>query len=280
MPERFRAFSFVDQIATLDPGVRVTGRYTIPQGATRFPRSLAAEAVGQLAAWAAMSQVEFRRRPVAGLARETQYLGTVAPGDTLELAVEIQSCDENAIAYGGTASVGGAPVIELRDCLGPMLPMEDFDAPDAVRADFETLRGTGAPADRFRGVPAPEIETNGRADAGTLSAKLRVPVAAPFFADHFPRRPVYPGTLLMDALTNLALRLARQSPALSGVEGLDVARVTDVKIRSFTPPGRTLEIRVEIIAAGAQGATLSVAALAESKGVASAKVDIGARSRP
>src|SRR5512134_1961178 len=189
MAERFRAFSFVDRITRLDPGARVTGRYTIPSAATRFPASLIAEAVGRLAAWAAMSRVAFTRRPVAGLARETRYLGTAAPGDTLDLAVEIQSCDETAIAYGGTASVAGAPVLELRDYLGPMLPMEDFDAPEAVRADFETLCGAGAPAERFRGVPAPDLRVNGGATGEQLRAELHVPAAASFFADHFPRRP-------------------------------------------------------------------------------------------
>lgn len=280
MAGRFSAFSFVDQITALDPGTRVTGRYTIPLAAMRFPASLVAEAIGQLAAWAAMSRFAFTRRPVAGLARETLYLGTAAPGESLELAVDIQSCDETAIAYGGTACVAGVPVIALTDCLGPMLPMEDFDAPEAMRADFETLRGAGAPAGRFRGVAEPDIRMNGGTAGEQLRAELQVPAAAPFFADHFPRRPVYPGTLLMDALGILALRLARETAPLRGATALAVSRVTDVKIRTFTPPGQLLDIRVDLLAATEGGATLGVAARADGKGVATARIDVAPRSRP
>jgi len=278
MADRFSAFSFVDHIASLEPGVGITGRYAIPRAATRFPPSLVAEAVGQLAAWAAMSQIGFARRPVAGLARETRYFGMTTPGDTLDLAVEIQACDENAIAYGGTASIGGSPILRLRDCLGPMLPMEDFDEPEAVRADFEILRGMGAPADRFRGVPPPEIKVNGPAAPETLVAELRVPPAAPFFADHFPRRPVYPGTLLLDALSTLVLQLARDTLSLR-YHDVAVSRVTDVKIRSFTPPGQILEIRAELIGTGDQEATFSVAARAGGKSVATAKITVAPGTR-
>jgi 3-hydroxymyristoyl/3-hydroxydecanoyl-(acyl carrier protein) dehydratase len=277
MAERFSAFSFVDRITKLEPAVRVEGCYTIPTGATRFPASLMAEAVGQLAAWAAMSRLDFTRRPVAGLAAETLYHGAAAPGQTLDLEADIQSCDAEAIAYGGKARVGGACVLELRHCVGPMLPMEEFDAPEAGRADFETLRGPGAPANRFRGVDAPEIRVIEHVAGERLRAELRVPASAPFFADHFPRRPVFPGTLLLDSQADLALRLAREAAPLRAAPNLAPSRVTDVKIRSFTPPGQTLEIRVELMSATADGATLSVAARAEGKAVATARIEIAPR---
>ena len=50
--ERPGAFSFVDRI-THRAGGRIEGEYTVPAAATRFPASLMAEAVGQLAAWSA-----------------------------------------------------------------------------------------------------------------------------------------------------------------------------------------------------------------------------------
>jgi len=63
MNEHFRAFSFVDQITLVHEGSRVQGRYFIPSGLKDFPSALAAEAVGQLAAWAAMEATDFERRP-------------------------------------------------------------------------------------------------------------------------------------------------------------------------------------------------------------------------
>ena len=107
MAEHFAAFSFVDRITLFDPGRRAEGSYAIPRGIAAFPSCLVAEAVGQLAAWVAMAQVGFRGRPVAALANETRFRADVAPGSTLALAVDIESCDEHAVAYSGRASVGG-----------------------------------------------------------------------------------------------------------------------------------------------------------------------------
>lgn len=278
MAERFSAFSFVDRILRVEPGVRAAGRYTIPPAVAHFPMSLVAEAVGQLAAWTSMSQLAFRRRPVAGLAGEAVFVADVAPGQTLDLEVELERCDEDAVAYGGTASVAGVAVLQLRNCLGPMLPMEEFDAPEAVRADFATLCSAGAPPGRFGGVAAREVKVVERAPGERLRAELHVPASAPFFGDHFPRRPVFPGTLLLDTQIDLALALAREAaPLRAAAERLAPARVTDVKIRTFTPPGQLLELRIELQSATDEGATVSVAARGNGKPVSTGKVGIAPR---
>ena len=74
-----------------------------------------------------------------------------------------------------------------------MLPVEDFDAPEALRERFELLRGGGAapgplPRRRADAASTSRIDDAGRA----MRATLHVPATAPFFADHFPRRPVFP----------------------------------------------------------------------------------------
>ena len=273
MDGRFRAFSFVDRITLLDPGHRIEGLYTVPATASRFPAALMAEAVGQLAAWSAMSTVGFTHRPVAGLAGETRYHGAAAPGQTLRLTADIERCDDEAIAYGGTASIDGHCVLELIHCVGPMLPMEEFDAPEAVRADFETLIGSGAPSGRFAGVEAPQLETTEHCAGERLRAVLHVPQAAPCFDDHFPRRPVYPGTLLMDNLSTLALQLAGDLPALHGSR-LAVARVRDVKIRTFTAPGQALELEAHMQSSSADGAQMKLAARADGRTIATARIDV------
>src|SRR6266704_7069921 len=112
MDEHFAAFSFVDRITALDPGKSARGVFAIAGGLREFPRALVAEAVGQLAAWVAMSRIDFRGRPVAALATETRFHRDVRPGETLELGVEIESCDDDAVAYSGWADVGGARAIE------------------------------------------------------------------------------------------------------------------------------------------------------------------------
>jgi 3-hydroxymyristoyl/3-hydroxydecanoyl-(acyl carrier protein) dehydratase len=272
MAERFSAFSFVDRIAQLERGLRAAGQYAIPGHLPRFPTCLVAEAIGQLAAWVAMSKLGFRRRPVAGLAAETLFFGGAAPGQVLELAVEIETCDEDAVGYGGTAHIGGEPVLELRHCVGPMLPMEEFDAPEAVSGDFEVLCGPGAPAGRIRSLPQLEVTIDKHVPGKTVAATLHVPAAAPFFGDHFPRRPVFPGTLLLDRQIELALDLAREA---SGPDRVTApSRVTDVKMRSFIAPGQAVGIRIELEPRGEAGFNASLAARIDGKTVATGRAEI------
>lgn len=276
MAERFSAFSFVDRIAAVEPGVRASGRYAIPGHLPRFPACLVAEAIGQLAAWASMAKLGFRRRPVAGLAGETVFRGGVAPGDELELAVEIETCDEDAVAYGGAARVGGRTVLELRHCVGPMLPMEEFDAPEAVAGDFEVLCGPGAPAARLQVLPGCEVAVTERIPGRAATATLCVPASAPFFRDHFPRRPVFPGTLLLDRLLELALDVGRE--AAPGA-ALAPARVSDVKMRAFIAPGQAVELKVEL-APQDGGFDARLVARVDGKTVATGRAAIEAGARP
>ena len=102
--------------------------------------------------------------------------------------------------------------------------------------------------------------------------------AAPYFGDHFPRRPVFPGTLLMDALASLAVQLAQQSAALAAAGELACRKVTQVKIRSFTAPGALLQLEVVLQDADAQRARLKVAARSEDKTIATARIEVTPRS--
>jgi 3-hydroxymyristoyl/3-hydroxydecanoyl-(acyl carrier protein) dehydratase len=273
----FAAFSFVDRITELDAARRAVGRYDIPATVAAFPSCLVAEAVGQLAAWVAMAHIGFRGRPVAALAHETRFRADVAPGDTLSLAVDIESCDEHAVAYSGSARVGGSTVIELIDCLGPMLPVEEFDSPEALAGRFELIRGSGAKPGAFHGVvPLRLVRTGGEAGR-SATATLHVPEAAPFFGDHFPRRPVFPATLLLDAQIGLAMSVAREATHWGAGKMPVPARMTHVKVRSFTPPGAALDVDAEL-APTADGATIRLSARMDGKVAATARLDVVAQA--
>ena len=277
MGERFSAFTFVDRITDVAPGKRVRGTFHVPAGIREFPAALVAEAVGQLAAWASMAHLGFRRRPVAGLARDTRFLGAVRPGDTLDLEAELESCTDDDVAYAGRAAVGGRPVIALEQCVGPMLPAEEFDSPDALRRDYEVLCGTGAPSDRFSGLPEFDVARVESIPGVSVKAVLRVPESAAFFNDHFPRRPVFPATLLLDNQIRLAVQLAREAMGPSGGADLAVSRVLDVKVRMFIPPGQLLGIGAERIAGTSGPYTARLSARANDRPVATARVEIGAQ---
>jgi 3-hydroxymyristoyl/3-hydroxydecanoyl-(acyl carrier protein) dehydratase len=276
MTAHFAAFSFVDRISELLEGTRARGFFWVPQGIPFFPSCLVAEAVGQLAAWVAMSKVDFRGRPVAALATETRFLGAVLPGDVLQLEVEIEDCDDDMVAYGGTAFVDGRQVITLEHCLGPMLPVEDFDAPDALRERLLLLRGQGAPRGRFQGVDLPETVLMEQASGRSLRATLNVPRRATFFADHFPRNPVFPATLLLDTQIRVAAELVEKRCGPQFASPV-VARMTHVKMRAFIAPGEEVELEATLASQDAQAARVMLSAQVAGKVVATARVEFAAR---
>jgi 3-hydroxymyristoyl/3-hydroxydecanoyl-(acyl carrier protein) dehydratase len=278
MSDHFAAFSFVDRIVDYDAGRRARGRYAVPTDIAAFPSCLVAEAVGQLAAWVAMAHLGFRGRPVAALANETRFRSDVAPGSTLELAVDIDSCDEHAVAYAGRARVGGTDVIELVDCLGPMLPVDQFDAPEELAARFDLLRGEGAPPGRFKGVIAPRVVRTAGVAGVSASATLFVPESAPFFGDHFPRRPVFPATLLLDAQIGLAMAVAAEATRWPARTAPAPARMTHVKMRSFIPPGAKLGIEAELDPSGGESAVFRLAARMDGKTAATARLEVVAKA--
>ena len=271
MGDRFAAFSFVDRICEFSPGARARGMFAIPRDLASFPSCLVAEAVGQLATWVAMEHIDFRGRPVAALAMETRFLREARPGETLDLAVEIESTDDEAVAYHGWADVDGMRALELIDCLGPMLPTEEFDAPAALRERLGLLRTDGAPAGRFHGIDRFRVEPAALVPGKSAAATLCVPESAPFFRDHFPRRPVFPATLLLNEMIGLAVTAAGAAGTGST---LVPARMTNVKVRSFTPPGQMLELSAELAGPGGGVIVASLNARAEGRMVATARVDL------
>lgn len=274
----FAAFSFVDRITEFVPGTRARGCFAIPATLPAFPACLVAEATGQLAAWAAMAHIAFRGRPVAALANETRFLAEAAPGQTLELAVDIEHCDDEAVAYRGQAHAGGVALLELVDCLGPMLPVAQFDSPEALAARLDLLRTTGAPPGRFHGVVAPRVVAGECVPGQSLTATLHVPKAAPFFADHFPRRPVYPATLLLDHEIRLALDLAATAAHWPAGARPRATRLTHVKMREFMPPGSVLEVKGELAPQSAGTAIVRLSTRMDGKQVATARLEIVARA--
>jgi 3-hydroxymyristoyl/3-hydroxydecanoyl-(acyl carrier protein) dehydratase len=268
----FAAYSFVDRIVEFAPGKRARGTFAIPARIDAFPAALVAEAVGQLAAWTAMDAIDFRGRPVAALATETRLRGMAKPGETLDLSVDILDCDDEAVAYNGHATVDGRRIVELVDCLGPMLPVADFDAPQALRERLAVLRDGGAPAGRFAGIGDLPVRVTHCEPGVELRATLDVPASAPFFADHFPRRPVFPATLLLDLKMRLALDLARGSPALGAAPR--AIRITHVKMRSFIAPAQRVDIAVALGAPENGVAKAMLNAKTDDRLVASARLEL------
>jgi len=258
MDHHFRAFSFVDRITAIEGGRRIRGHYAIPAGIDSFSPSLVGEAIGQIAAWAAMAAVDFTHRPVAGIVGGIDLTSTVRPGQRLELSADLDGVDTSAIAYSGTAQVEGSPVLRLERCVGPMVPVEEFDDPQALRERFALLSAAGAAPGAFGGM-CPLIAHRGGGEPGrSVRATLELPATASFFSDHFPRRPVFPGSLLVDQNLQLVAALAAEIPPPDNGGRWVARRLTGLKLRSFIPPGETLEFEARLVERSAGSATVKV----------------------
>jgi 3-hydroxymyristoyl/3-hydroxydecanoyl-(acyl carrier protein) dehydratase len=157
-----------------------------------------------------------------------------------------------------------------------MLPAEEFDSPAELAARFDLIRGEGAAVGAFHGVEAPRVTRGGGVPGVSASAVLHVPESAPFFADHFPRRPVYPATLLLDAQIGLAMAVANEATHWRGGARPAPARMTHMKMRSFIPPGSAVAIDAELAPGGDASASIRLTARIDGKTAASARLEVAA----
>ena len=112
---------------------------------------------------------------------------------------------------------------------------------------------------------------------GKLSrAVLSVPRKAPFFADHFPRNPVFPATLLLDAQIRAAAELVEKSCGPEFAHPV-ASRMTHVKMRAFITPGQEVELGATLSSQDAATARVMLSAHVAGKSVATARVEFTQR---
>jgi 3-hydroxymyristoyl/3-hydroxydecanoyl-(acyl carrier protein) dehydratase len=268
-------FLFVDSIDQIKSGKSARGRFKIPAGAL-IPPNLLAEGVGQLAGWIAMEHCDFLARPVAGIVGQCVIETQPPSGDEVELEVEAGTCDSDAIEYRGSAMIEGHTIVRLSECVGPMLPMEEFDDPLRVAKRFELLRcgrqQTELTAELLASTALePKLV---RVDQGAR-AVLEVPESSAIYAEHFPRKPVLPGTLLLDAQMRLGLSLvARGAGPKAGANGPRMVSIRNLKIRSFLSPGTTVELGARLMPGRGLQQIIALSATLQGKSVAAASMEI------
>lgn len=80
-------------------------------------------------------------------------------------------------------------------------------------------------------------------EPGKAARAIRnVPATLAIFDTHFPRKPVLPGVLILDSLTELAAALLREQ----GGETWRIAGLSRVRFRHFVQPGDQMELTVEL----------------------------------
>jgi len=101
-------------------------------------------------------------------------------------------------------------------------------------------------------------------------AVKNVALSEDFFDDHFPRRPIMPGVLMIEGMAQLAGLLLEAS--LSERYGLDAKALLTLlertKFRNPVRPGDTLTYRTEVLSLNHSGGKASASAIREGRIVA------------
>jgi 3-hydroxyacyl-[acyl-carrier-protein] dehydratase len=116
-------FLFVDRVTSLEPGARAAGTWTLSgeewffpghfPGRPTLPGVLMCEAIAQLGAIAVLTEQRFAGKlPLFGGLDGARFRRQAQPGDTLELAVELDRMSSRAGKGHGSAKVRGETACE------------------------------------------------------------------------------------------------------------------------------------------------------------------------
>jgi 3-hydroxymyristoyl/3-hydroxydecanoyl-(acyl carrier protein) dehydratase len=263
-------FLFVDRILKLLPGGSVRGiKHITPddvylcsndKGRPYFIPSLIGETLGQLAAWNVMVSNDFTLRPVAGVVARARLHRPAYIGETLLLDAVIETLDDQAVQYYGVAHVGKEVIFTIDGAIGPLLPMATFIEEQEVRRQFAEINRPGEwlPDEITEGktklplltklvMPTPPSMFFDRilsSEPGlSLSAEKHISRTAPYFADHFPNKPVLPLTVLLECKRNLAYEFVAQA---SFTPSYQISEIRKIKMNDFVYPGDIVVCHVKI----------------------------------
>lgn len=116
-------FLFIDEVVSLEPGLRATGRWHLTgdewffaghfPGRPTLPGVLMCEAIAQVGAIALLTDSRFAGKlPLFGGLDSARFRRQVVPGDTLELSVELGRMSARAGKGTGKALLDGAVACE------------------------------------------------------------------------------------------------------------------------------------------------------------------------
>ncbi len=260
-------FLFVDRILTMQPGKYAVALKHVSTSDTYIFKNhenqialyscIIGEALGQLCSWNVIQATDYKLRLIGGVVGEVILHDDPLLGDTviLENTIEVLDLENNVCHFHGTARVGDKLILELKDGLGPIMPVADFGSVDNVIKEYEQLYRPG----EIPRIPAGRaISKNVHIDTAFLEydriiewnkgesviAQKNIATTAPYFHDHFPRRPILPVTLMIQS--NLLLAHEFLTELLEPNQKLKPVIVRRVKMNDFVPPGTIIMTTLQL----------------------------------
>jgi 3-hydroxymyristoyl/3-hydroxydecanoyl-(acyl carrier protein) dehydratase len=261
-------FLFVDQLLSFELGQGACGikhvtaydTYLTPSaiGKPALLSCIVGEALGQLCTWYVIKATDAKFRSVAGIVAEVKMFGQAYLGDTIELNVQVEQLDEQAVNWHGEAKVRGQTILIVKNSVGPCLPMADFNDPEEVRRQLKMIdrpdnlpvhiEGQAVIPDHVNYYPELTCFDNILSwDKGKkIVAQKNISIIAPYFVDHFPRKPVLPITILLQTKLQLAQQFLIDLLGSEAAKHFYPSRVSNIKMKDFVLPGQTLETTLTV----------------------------------
>ncbi len=283
---RIMPFLLVDRLLEVVPGRRALGLKNVAMsepglveltpGCPVLPQAYTAESIAHCISWLVIASRDFRAKPIAVTTQEMRFDGWARPGDSIRLEATIHTMKDDSALCGGRALVDGRVVAAMDNGICAYVPLEALEDEALVRARYKFLLGADAEPEAVwaaRGLeerwpllagaiwPYPWVDRVVAFEAGKRLVALKaVTRSEAMLADHFPKRPVLPGTVMAEALGQAGLCLLERGRP--GAEGpppkAELRRVLRARFRRFLHPGDLLVMEAVVRSWDAEEAELAL----------------------
>lgn len=248
-------FLFVDKILRLSQPEAIRGLFHIKpsnpylylnsDNQYELPLSIVGEAVGQLCGWYVAKVSQFKLMAVAGVVRGIHSFAAPLSNDCLELEVAVLNLDLDAkrVCYSGRAFVNGQLILSIEESLAPLVDAELFKNKQHVATLYnELLKGESLSyaCEKVNYAECFHYDELIYQSDNLLQGYKKISEQLLCFDDHFPCRPVYPLSLLLQNKLEMGLKLIKKLIGNNNVS-LDKIMINQVKIGDFINPGDVIQ---------------------------------------
>ena len=261
-------FLFVDQILSYELGKGIVGlKHVSPtdsylvsddNGRPMLASCIVGEALGQLCSWYIIKTTNGQYRSVAGIVSEAVLYGNAYLGDTIELYVQVEELDEQAVTWNAQAKVRGKMIFEVKTSIGPCLPMEQFNNRLEVMNQLTMIDRPQVMPEWLEGsaISHSNIQYHDYLTAfdriilwetgQKVTAQKNISLLAPYFVDHFPLKPVLPITILLESKLRLARAFLIDWLGEEKAKFLIPKKVGNIRMRDFVQPGAVIYTTLQL----------------------------------
>ena len=136
-------FHLIDKIEACEPGQSVRGLkltslsedyWEESADGPKMPDPFVLEALCQAGTWLVMITTDRRKRAALLSIASVEFLGSVSPGDVLQLDGSIDTMSDEVAVISGRVTVDGRPVLEAREIMCALIDAGDLaDLDDTLR---------------------------------------------------------------------------------------------------------------------------------------------------